>query len=250
VYTQNFFREFTLIHGENAISPQFQKVMEHYLAMEFQELISSLSEKVRLVSYFGYGNNAYHYFHSDVLSYCSCYIQIVTNTYYGQIVWQSVSGRIYVPTDIDIDPEDVIFLFSGFPEAEIKSTQFLKKVKPWFETTNINFEVETEDVYFADSTYLHFSFHEANSVTASQIEHLIGEFIVEWNEKSERQQRQNGLIHNMSSVQRTPSGLVLYMDMGSANAIRQLLETVGTLGVVQKVEITSFPAQFISEKPE
>jgi hypothetical protein len=236
-WTYFFFKGFALLHGENSFSPQFRLCLEKGLAEDLKLQTGLIISKTANNFVLGLDDP---YLELGVISYCNCYTDTVTYAYRGQIAWKSKSGRIYHPTDMDIDPDDISFWFSKLAKEEIKNIYFKQKSKPWFKTSHLTFEVVVGHLV-VEGIYLYFSFIEANPDTAPQIEDIIGDFIIKWNEKREQQQRRKGLIHNASAVKRTDTTLVIYIDMGSANAMRQLLEAVDTLGVMQKVEITSLP---------
>lgn len=242
-WTYAFFEEFSLIHKEFSFSSQFRLCLEQGLAKDLKSKTGLNLEKEKGKFVLGYGTLNKHQFELGETTYCSCYTGTITYTYLGQIAWRSKSGRIYRPSDTDIDPDDIHFWFNKLEAEAIRNIYFKQKPKLRFNTEHLGFGLEI-DHFFEEGVYLEVFLCENPPAGAiASIQATFAETVNAWNTKSEQQQGRQGYIHSYDAPHVGERNTTLYLDLGSASqkGLKKVLEALRDLGTIEKIRITSFP---------
>jgi len=152
------------------------------------------------------------------------------------IAWKSKSGRIYQLTDLDIDCDDIEMWFHYINVADVYE-RLNPKLEVPFKMKNLNFELEIlrMDINLSMMLYFKPSFEEETKNLEIKIDNYIGNF----NEQSEKNDRKDGVVHNWKTNYITPLSIEYEIDMGSASFkfFKGLLKYFSSLNCFEKVVV-------------
>jgi|GEM_PF-1320929 len=152
-----------------------------------------------------------------------------------EVVWKSKSGRIYLPGNEDIDCNDIEFWFENF-EAELYIRQYYPNQKLPFKIKDISYELVVTRINL-DCTIVMKLRPNAVSDTEKTVE-VIDHFITTFNDKSEKRDRSEGVIHNWN-IEIKDDTVIYNLDLGSTGVsfFRKILTFLSKMNAFLKVEI-------------
>lgn len=152
------------------------------------------------------------------------------------ILWRSKSGRIYDMGDTDIDCDDIEFWFEGL-EPVLYHKQLYPKDELPFKLKDLSFELVVTRLNLDCTIEMHLP--EEQVAKAPEVIREIDAFIEDFNNKSEKQDRKYGVIHNWRR-QVVEQRIVYEIDLGSAGPLffKKLLPFLSKLKSFSKVEIS------------
>ncbi|MBI2730976.1 MAG: hypothetical protein HYX40_09535 [Sphingobacteriales bacterium] len=151
------------------------------------------------------------------------------------IAWQSKSGKLYKPDAENIDCNDIEFCFEGFDTA-LYYIQYYPKIKEPLKLKNLGFELSVLRISLNSTFTLHLKKEQSDA--KQNIIESINSFINDYNKKSEKKNRQHGVVHNCYFTIDN-NNIFCSIDLGSTGMhfIKQLLRYLSKLNSFQKVEI-------------
>jgi hypothetical protein len=149
------------------------------------------------------------------------------------VKWKSKSGRIYKLEDTDIDCKDIEFWFENL-DATLVSKYLYPKVTLPFKLKDLSYELVVTRINMDCTINMELK-QELNSESLIK---SIDDFISEFNEKSEKKDRKDGVIHNWKR-EFVDAKLIYELDLGSTGAIflKKLLTYFSKLKVFVKIEL-------------
>lgn len=151
------------------------------------------------------------------------------------VLWKSKSGLIYQLEDSDIDCDDIEFWFEELDVALIHR-QMYPNVKLPFKLKDLSYELVVTRINM-DCT-MEMQLKKDNLNEAESVNNKIDAFIAAFNEKSEKKDRVNGVIHQWKS---TINGdkIVYDIDLGSTGPyfFKKLLPYLSLLNCFTEVEL-------------
>jgi hypothetical protein len=149
------------------------------------------------------------------------------------IKWSSHSKRIYQLHDKDINCLDVFFWFDSLDIAMLYKYLYPKVSLP-FKLKDLSYELVVTRINMDCTINIQLK-QELNS---ESIIKSIDDFIADFNEKSEKKDRKDGVIHNWKR-EFVESKLIYELDLGSTGAIflKKLLTYFSKLKVFVKIEL-------------
>lgn len=213
------------------ISIEFLKCADKQLRISFEKLTAIKINKHICVN--PPWSVTFNY-QSDVVSQFSQNIFVNHETILGVLIkWKSKSGRIYKLEDTDIDCDDAEFWFENL-DATLVYKYLYPKVSLPFKLKNLTYELIVTRINM-DCT-LEMALKE--DVATVNIKKQIDDFIADFNEKSEKKDRKDGVIHNWKR-KFVDSKLVYELDLGSTGVVflKKLLVYFSKLEVFKKIEL-------------
>lgn len=215
------------------MSPSFMACLDEQLSACFTKLTGiKITKRVSITLSQFQGDKPF--FISDTVSKFQPCIVINDNWNAIDVLWKSQSGRIYQPLD-DVDCDDIEFWFGNF-QAELFIKQYYPNQQLTFKIKDISCDLVVTRINL-DCTILLTPKKEAVE-NAEAIVNSIDEFINDFNEKSERKDRVDGVIHNWNTEIR--NGKLIYnLDLGSTGVLffKKLLTYLSKMNTFTKVEI-------------
>jgi hypothetical protein len=162
-------------------------------------------------------------------------LYIKTHANHLVLVWWSKSGRIYEPTDTDIDCDDIEFQLEPF-NPQLYYAQLNYKEPLPFKTDGFSFELEVADLP-VHATFTMTVRPEYVSKVPAFIKKTYS-FIDSYNDKSLANDRKNGVVHN-SKISQIDNTVTIELDSGSAGVMfyKPLLKMISRVGYFSKVVI-------------
>ena len=178
----------------------------------------------------------FHYIR-DVVSVIKLELFINHNWNPIKICWSSKSGHIYNIDDTDIDCGDINFWFDHLDTA-LYLQQFYPKVKLPFKLSKLSFDLVINRLNIDCLMILKTDTSRSNE--ADSIVQEIDNFIDDWNLKSEKKNRADGVIHNSKGKWEDSETIVYEIDLGSTgfSFLKQLLTFLSKTGFFKKVEFS------------
>lgn len=219
---------------QNKISFSFLSCLNDQISADYERLTATRinPKKVGLAS-FDFPKMQLTYGH---ISSFYTFLYVNHNWPRCKICWQSHSGRIYKLEDEITDCNDVRFWLEEIDIEEIKRMLEPPKNLLPFRTNMLRFELEVQNLAVDLTVRL-----QMDPGIIAAAEKLIGEidhFIDGFNQASEKQDREEGVIHNWK---RRIEGdtLVFEMDMGSTDArfLEKWLKHLSKMGAFMKVTL-------------
>lgn len=158
------------------------------------------------------------------------------------IRWKGNNGKIILPSDEFIGENDISFWFEKLAVASImRDYAKITKKRIFFDPKKFRFTVDY-DSFLWEGLYFQFFLKEQTN-KAEEVERLIDDFVLRWNETSEQSNRYQGVIHFTEITKLKSNFVEYYMDLGSASHVflEQFLLHMNRLEAIEKVKITSFP---------
>jgi len=158
------------------------------------------------------------------------------------IRWKGNNGKIILPSDEFIEENDISFWFEKLAVASIiRDYAKITKKRILFDPKRFHYTVEY-DAFLWEGLYFQFFLKEQTN-KAEEVEKLVDNFVLRWNETSEQSNRYQGVIHFTEITKLKSNFVEYYMDLGSASHVflEQFLLHMNSLDAIQKVKITSFP---------
>jgi len=150
------------------------------------------------------------------------------------IAWKSKSGRIYQLTDDDIDFNDIEIWFHKIDVAEVYDTLYPKMEMP-FKLKGLTYELQVLRMDITQTLLLYFKEGVENEVEG--IIKKVDIHIANFNSKSKKNDRKDGVVHNWDTHTITPLQVEYEIDMGSAGLkfIKGLLKFLSGFNSFEKV---------------
>ncbi|SJZ84243.1 hypothetical protein [Sediminibacterium ginsengisoli] len=165
----------------------------------------------------------------------SCQLIINTRNFWVTMSWKSTSGRIYYVGESDIDCSDIEFWLEGI-DALAYNKQMYPNVGQPFKLKDLTYELIIDRLNMDCNIQLQLK-KGVMSDTAKLLQ-KVDDFIGEFNEKSEKNNRIDGVVHNWKHF--VEDDLITYeMDLGSARAsfLKKLLQFFSKLNVFSSVRV-------------
>jgi hypothetical protein len=160
------------------------------------------------------------------------------------IKWRSKSGKIYKPTSLQIDPDDIEFWIVGLEKEKILEIWNDPAYNPktlGFKHKKTHFNLEIEYFHY-DAFYIVISLkdQEQNNLYLTEISNEISGIFENHNIKSESKSRRYGLVHDFGIEEIKNNRLVYYIDYGSANdkSLKDVIEKLNSYDKIEKVVFT------------
>jgi hypothetical protein len=151
------------------------------------------------------------------------------------ICWQSKSGKIYRPEDEVTDCGDLKFWFENLDVALVNECMYPGGGLP-FKTDNLGYDLEMHGLDM--DMHIRLYFLAEKEIDAEAVMLSIDNHIDAFNLKSEKKNRDDGVVHNWKRRLEDRS-LVYELDLGSSGLkfLAGLLKHFGKLGLFEKVVI-------------
>lgn len=152
------------------------------------------------------------------------------------ILWKSKSGRIYEMGDTDIDCSDIEFWFEGLDPLRYNQEMFPKIGLP-FNLKGLTYELMVERLNNDCTIQLQLKEGIPNDLTDlyAEIDNFIGNF----NDRSEKKDRKDGVVHNWKHSLIAEDTIIYEIDLGSAGVgfLKKLLLFFSKMDTFIKVKI-------------
>ncbi|SJZ84223.1 hypothetical protein [Sediminibacterium ginsengisoli] len=151
------------------------------------------------------------------------------------ILWKSKSGRIYNMEDVDVDCSDIQFWFEGIDPLAYNKEMFPNIGQP-FKLKDLSYELSVDRLN-TDCT-IQLQIRESLIVDTVSLLNQVDEFIGNYNERSEKNNRIDGVVHNWKHF--VEGNLITYeIDLGSARAsfLKKLLQFFSKLNSFARVKV-------------
>ncbi|SKA10870.1 hypothetical protein [Sediminibacterium ginsengisoli] len=161
--------------------------------------------------------------------------QIMVNTRNLPMImaWKSKSGRMYLVSDTDIDCSDIEFWLEGIDPLEFNKLMFPMTSQP-FKLKDLTYELIVERINLDCTIRLRVK----EGVDMAKLFKEIDGFIGGYNERSEKNNRIDGVVHNWKYSQ-AEDEITYVIDLGSARAafLKKLLTYFSKLGQFLKITV-------------
>jgi hypothetical protein len=150
-----------------------------------------------------------------------------------KIKWKSKSGRIYKFEDADIDCEDVEFWFEGLDATLVHKYLYPKVTLP-FKLTDLTYNLVVTRINMECNLEMVLKKNLEHNLISKQID----DFIADFNNKSEKKDRKDGVVHNWKR-EFINDKLIYELDLGSTGVsfIKKLLTFLNKLNTFETVEL-------------
>lgn len=185
---------------------------------------------------FSIGTDEHFAYVPDTISGLSMVLYINHNWNYDVfMVWKSRSGRIYKPGDTDIDCNDIEFGLEGLNPVLYQKQMYPKAELP-FKLKNLSYQLVINRLNM--DCVMEMKFKKDAPVNAEDIINSIDSFIDQFNEKSVKKNREDGVVHNWRHHTENDK-LVYEIDTGFAGPalMKKLLPFLSSLNCFEVVEI-------------
>jgi hypothetical protein len=152
------------------------------------------------------------------------------------VCWRSKSGRVYTISDRDVDPNDIEFWFEGIDPVAYHKQLYPNDKLP-FKIKDLPFELNVLRLNM--NCNIAITLHPEQANAAESLLVTIGNFIDDFNQKSEKRNRANGVVHSHTG-QITPEGILeLEVDTGFSGPIflKNFLKMLAKYPEVAVVEV-------------
>ncbi len=151
------------------------------------------------------------------------------------IKWKSKSGIDYKLHSTDIDKDDIEFWFEGL-EPAVYLKQLYPNDKLPFKIKDLSFELVVTRLNLDCNILMELK----KDVNKENLIKGIGDFIEDFNLKSEKKNRKDGVIHNSIAVIENENAIRYSLDLGSVgfSFFKKLLTYLSDLKVIEKLEIS------------
>lgn len=225
VYLNRYKREGILM------SLNFLECADTGLRISFEKLTAIKINKDICVSL----PDAYTFnYKSDIVSQFTQNIFINYEYIFGVIIkWKSKSGRVYKLNDTDIDCDDVEFWFENL-DASLAHKYLNPKVKLPFKLKDLTYELVVTRINMDCTIEIELKKEKDSDSIIKQID----DFISDFNKKSEKNDRKEGVIHNWKR-EHIESKIIYELDLGSTGVmfLKKILTYFSKLAVFQKIEL-------------
>ncbi|MFT3680001.1 MAG: hypothetical protein QM791_06990 [Ferruginibacter sp.] len=171
------------------------------------------------------------------LSYCELSLFVNHDWFPVIIKWVSKSGRIYKMEDADIDCNDIVFSFES-----LDTDAYLKQLYPDtrlpFKLKDLSFVLKVTRINL-DCT-IRMQLKPGAEKSAQAVIEKLYAFIGDYNVKSEKENRKEGVIHNATiATGENDDELVMDIDLGSVGALffKKLLTFMSDMDCFEEVEL-------------
>lgn len=149
------------------------------------------------------------------------------------IKWKSRTSRIYEFHDTDIDCDDIEFWFDNLDVALVHKYLYPKVSLP-FKLKDLTYELVVTRINMDCSIEMHLKEGIESEISIKQIDNFIADF----NEKSEKKDRKDGVVHNWKR-EFVDDKIVYELDLGSTGAVflKKLFLYFSKLNTFEKIEI-------------
>jgi hypothetical protein len=164
----------------------------------------------------------------------ACYNFFVSHNYFHvKIKWKSKSGRIYKFEDEDIDCDDVEFWFDDLDATLVHKYLYLKVTLP-FKLKDLTYNLVVTRINMECNLEMVLKENLEHELVTKQID----DFIADFNHKSEKKVRKDGVVHNWK-IEFINDKLIYELDLGSTGVsfIKKLLTFLNKLNTFETVEL-------------
>ena len=213
-------------------NPLFYESMENQLAIDVEKK-TGLNPLYPDVNIFLSVEHSYHvpfsYNEDENLGRMDVYILTDICSSDAVLRWKSKSGKIYKPTSLDIEADDIVFWFETLNVESILDTWNsvgYNQKRIGFSFKKTNFELELMAFGKLDGFYIHVKIN--SNLDSERYFRLMSEKIAEifdaHNQKSEAKKRKYGIVADFKISRIEKNIMVYYIDLGTA--IGQPLKTL------------------------
>ncbi len=228
--------EYTIINYKKFVgidvSEEFLKCAEEQLKEDFE-----LKTGIKINKDIGFSTPGAEYnYQKGVVSQCSRLLYVNHNWDPVTIKWESKSGRIYEHHDTDIDCNDVTFWIEGLDVDLIYKQLYPSQILP-FKLKDLGYELQVTRINIDCTLEINLR-GDCPKSKADELAQQTDNFIAGWNDKSEKQGRKNGIIHNWN-YQIENDKIIYEIDLGSTGPLffKKLLPFFSGFGIIEKIEI-------------
>lgn len=213
------------------ISAEFLKIMDDQLTSLFTPLTGIKPNRNIGVS--PIADHELNYINAR-FSGINLYFFIISEPLPIRVGWESPSGRIYKIGDTDIDPHDIRFYFE-----DIDISWIHQRMKPKglpFKLTGLTYELIVEFINM--DCHIEMTLRDDRQGAQETYMKTINNFISDYNNKSEAQNRRMGVVHNWHFTC-DKENLSYDIDLGSTGPdfIKKLLRLLSDMEVFKKIRI-------------
>jgi hypothetical protein len=213
------------------LSDRFMECFEAAMSADFEK---KTGLKVNKHISFSLGANNIYYEPGSVTSFKPLF-HVNHNWFPVTIKWKSKSGRIYDFSDTDIDCDDIEFWFDHLDVAEVHRLLYPQTKLP-FNLKDLSYTLVVTRINM-DCT-IEMTLKDLDVSDVQSYIQKIDKFIADYNERSEKKNRKDGVIHNWkTSVEN--KRLIYELDLGSTGPLffKKLLPFLSQLSCFDEIEI-------------
>ena len=152
------------------------------------------------------------------------------------IVWKSKSGKIYEPSDTQIDGDDIEFDFENL-ETDLYKNQLFPKIELPFELPNLNYQLIVrrlnKDAQFA------ITLNNSNEGVKEEVVNEVNHFINAFNERAEKNESNEGIVHSSKMTVKSANEIIFNINLGTTGVsfLRSFLLFLSDLNQFSVIEI-------------
>jgi hypothetical protein len=223
-----FKRKFNIV-----VSEQFLSCADTQLT-ELLSRISGLKAGMNLCFSITTDDDQLHYI-KDTISKINLKLYVNHNWNPIKITWRSKSGRIYNYDDTDINCADIEFSFEGLDIALYHKQMYTKDPLP-FKLKGLSYDLVVERLNI--NGIINFELRKNTFIDSNAVIQQIADFINDYNERSEKQDRKNGVVHNFRFSYENEQ-IICNIDFGSTgfSFLKKLLLAISEMNHFTKVVI-------------
>ena len=215
-------------------SIKFLECLNNQLSIEFEKLCNvKINKHISLAV-----DDLRFEYEKNIISRLKVVLYVNHNWHYPFVCWKSNSGQIYSVEDANIDCDNIVFWFENLDTILCYNQMNIKRKNP-FKVKNLNFKLEVKELRL-DCTLELFSNGVLTETISIDLQNSINQFISNFNEESESNQRKKGVIHSVRYETKLDINcLEVLLDVGSAGVtfFNSFLQYLSSLNKLEKVVI-------------
>lgn len=228
IYTiERFKNEYNLV-----ISKEFISCADLQLTHRFEKETGLKISNNLIISWVPKAEFVYEKDKISKLSFC---LYVNNNWNRINILWKSKSERLYEISDSKIDCDDIVFYFEHL-DVDLYFKQLYPITKPPFDLKGLPFSLKIDRLNVDSKITLELK--NASSADMHLLVENINSFISIFNLKSEKNNRNDGVIHNWNAVQKPEISLIEFsIDFGSTgfSFLKKLLRYFSKFDIIASV---------------
>ncbi|SJZ61186.1 hypothetical protein [Sediminibacterium ginsengisoli] len=216
-------------------SQKFVDCANSQLTSLFENRVGFKVNKKVLIGWAGASTQEFFLRTKDSITEFSSEIWINNYNFPVTISWKSKSGRVYKTDDSDVDCSDIEFWFEGLDPLAYHKQMYPNIGQP-FKIKDLTYELIVERLNIDCSIQL--ELREGVAVDTPSVFQQIDDFIGDFNERSEKKDREYGVVHNWR-FSHEGDRITYDIDLGSAGMgfLKKLLEFFSKLDLFSIVKV-------------
>ncbi len=236
---KNFKNPISIIFGANFMSNQFIHLMNNKLHNEFYRLTKI--KKPTNEIFLSIDATNFAYITLNDIQKLKLQIVVINTTFKTTIAWKnkSIFGLLVRPHNTDFDENEIEMWFEDLPIEKIRKEYYKNAPKINIDESKLRYKFVLKS-FFYDSIFLVLT---CDNQEKQFIDSQISKIINEWNERSEKENRKYGIIHNVMMYEdEKDNEMIFSIDLGSASekGLIHILYELNNIKSINKVLITSF----------